>query len=155
MSIQSEINRLKQNVSAAFTAIGNKGGTVPSSKVSGNLASAIQSIPEGATVQRKNGTFTTNGDDYVSVDCGFSPDVLILFAPETNGEGEYYNMAFPFGETGETEHRAQCEIMEGIVYCGVTKQTNGFRLDFCNFFTFDWEYQETIYNLTYLAIKYT
>lgn len=47
MSIQSEINRLKQAVSDAFTAIGNKGGTVPSSKVSGNLASAIDSIPEG------------------------------------------------------------------------------------------------------------
>lgn len=47
MSIQSEINRLKQNVSAAFTAIGNKGGTVPTSKVSGNLASAIDSIPDG------------------------------------------------------------------------------------------------------------
>lgn len=47
MSIQSEINRLKQAVSDAFTAIGNKGGTVPSSKVSGNLATAINSIPEG------------------------------------------------------------------------------------------------------------
>lgn len=47
MSIQSEINRLKQNVSAAFTAIGNKGGTVPASKVSGNLATAINSIPDG------------------------------------------------------------------------------------------------------------
>lgn len=47
MSIQSEINRLKNNVAAAFTAIGNKGGTVPSSKVSGNLATAIQSIPDG------------------------------------------------------------------------------------------------------------
>lgn len=47
MSIQSEINRLKQNVSNAFAAIGNKGGTVPSSKVSENLATAIQSIPTG------------------------------------------------------------------------------------------------------------
>ena len=47
MSIQSEINRLKQAVSDAFTAIGNKGGTVPTSKVSGNLVSAINSIPDG------------------------------------------------------------------------------------------------------------
>ena len=46
MSIQSEINRLKQAVDDAFTAIGNKGGTVPASKVSGNLASAIETIPE-------------------------------------------------------------------------------------------------------------
>lgn len=123
------------------------------------ILQAVNSLPDagsgGVTVQRKNGTFTTNGDNGVSVDCGFSPDVLILFAPETNEEGKYYNMAFPFGETGETEHRAQCEIMKGIVYCAVTKQTNGFRLNFCNFYTFDWEQQETIYNLTYLAIKYT
>ena len=47
MSIQSEIIRLKQAVSDAFTAIGNKGGTVPTSKVSGNLVSAINSIPDG------------------------------------------------------------------------------------------------------------
>lgn len=47
MSIQSEINRLKQAVSDAFTAIGNKGGTVPTSKVIGNLVSAINSIPDG------------------------------------------------------------------------------------------------------------
>lgn len=48
MSIPSEINRLKQNVADSFTAVGNKGGTVPSSKVSDNLASAINSIPTGA-----------------------------------------------------------------------------------------------------------
>ena len=46
MSIQSEINRLTQNISAAFAAVGNKGGTVPTSKTSGNLATAINSIPE-------------------------------------------------------------------------------------------------------------
>lgn len=47
MSIQSQIDRLKHNVSAAFTAVGNKGGTVPDTKNSGNLAEAIHSIPEG------------------------------------------------------------------------------------------------------------
>ena len=47
MSVQSEINRLKQAVSNAFIAVGNKGGTVPASKVSGNLASAIDSIKTG------------------------------------------------------------------------------------------------------------
>lgn len=47
MSVQSEINRLKQVVSNSYTAIGNKGGTVPSSKVSDNLVSSINSIPKG------------------------------------------------------------------------------------------------------------
>lgn len=47
MSIQSQINRLKDNVSAAFDAVGNKGGTVPDAKITENLAEAIASIPEG------------------------------------------------------------------------------------------------------------
>lgn len=53
MSIQSEINRLKQAVSDAFTAIGNKGGTVPTSKVIGNLATAINSIKSNPVLQSK------------------------------------------------------------------------------------------------------
>lgn len=36
------------NVASAFAAIGSKGGTVPTSKVSGNLADAIRSIPESS-----------------------------------------------------------------------------------------------------------
>ena len=47
MSIQSQINRLKDNVSAAFDAVGNKGGTVPDAKITENLAEAIATIPEG------------------------------------------------------------------------------------------------------------
>lgn len=63
MSVQSEINRLKQNVSDAFTAIFNKGGTVPSSKVSGNLASAINTIPDGAELNFKVVGGTTRPSD--------------------------------------------------------------------------------------------
>ena len=47
MSIQSQINRIRNNLSAAYTAIGSKGGIVPDSKISGYLASAINSIPQG------------------------------------------------------------------------------------------------------------
>lgn len=80
MSIQSEINRLKQAVSDAFTAIGNKGGTVPESKTSGNLASAIASIPSGgATVRRAEGTFQVDGTDFIVVNVGFKPDVVMLY----------------------------------------------------------------------------
>lgn len=51
MGLDAMANNLvaeQTNVSAAFTAIGNKGGTVPPSKVSGNLASAIGTIPTGS-----------------------------------------------------------------------------------------------------------
>lgn len=47
MSVQTQIDRIKDNITSAFNAVGNKGGTVPTSKVSGNLVSAINSIPDG------------------------------------------------------------------------------------------------------------
>ena len=78
MSIQTEINRLKQNVSAAFTAIANKGGTIPTYKVSGNLAAAISSIPAGVTVQKKTGSCTGSSTGYVNVTVGFKPDIVIF-----------------------------------------------------------------------------
>ena len=47
MSIQSEINRIKAAVAAAYTAVSGKGGTIPTSKTSTNLAAAINSIQTG------------------------------------------------------------------------------------------------------------
>lgn len=46
MSVQSEINRVKNNVASAYTAVAAKGGTVPSTQNSANLAAAVNSIPE-------------------------------------------------------------------------------------------------------------
>lgn len=47
MSVTSEINRIKANIAAAYTAISNKGGTLPSTRNSANLAAAIASITAG------------------------------------------------------------------------------------------------------------
>lgn len=49
MSIQSQINRIAGNVTAALTAIGNKGVTVPSGSDSDDLATLIGQIPSGLT----------------------------------------------------------------------------------------------------------
>ncbi len=45
MSIQSEINRIKSGVAAAYAAVAEKGGTLPGKQNSANLAAAVQSIP--------------------------------------------------------------------------------------------------------------
>lgn len=47
MSVQTQIDRIAANIKAAFTSVGNKGGTVPAQQVSANLPSAIDSIPVG------------------------------------------------------------------------------------------------------------
>jgi hypothetical protein len=43
-TIQSEIDRIKENVKDAYTSLSNKGATMPSSQSSDNLASTIDSI---------------------------------------------------------------------------------------------------------------
>lgn len=45
MSVQSEINRIKTAVGAAYDAISDKGGTVPSSETVAGLAASVASIP--------------------------------------------------------------------------------------------------------------
>lgn len=48
MSVQSQINRIETNINAAYTAISEMGGTVPSQKTAANLSAAVKSIPRGA-----------------------------------------------------------------------------------------------------------
>lgn len=45
MSVQTQINRIKTNINAAYTAISERGGTTPSDRSSANLANAIKTIP--------------------------------------------------------------------------------------------------------------
>ena len=47
MSIQTEINRIKANVSAAYTTASNMGATMPTNQNSANLADTISAIPAG------------------------------------------------------------------------------------------------------------
>lgn len=61
MSIQSEINRLKSAVSAAYSAAKGKGATLPSAQTADNLASCIGSIAasvSGSTLVLPFGTVT-------------------------------------------------------------------------------------------------
>ena len=160
MSIQSEINRLKQAVSDAFTAIGNKGGTVPSSKVSGNLATAIQSIPEGLKEQRKTGTFTTDGGGNFLVDCGFVPDKVIIHVAVVDSLEN--NLTYDFDNKFTTNGiLAACRDSEyAFVQCHVITNDGeiGGAIGFAGglgAYGWDWSYN-VISNrkLSYIAIKY-
>lgn len=88
------------NITNAFTAVGNKGGTVPSSKISGNLASAINSIPKGVTVQRKSGTFTTNSSGAATVNCGFKPDAVFFTGTNPMSNNSAFHAGVAFTEVG-------------------------------------------------------
>ena len=47
MTIASEITRINGNIAAAYTALSNKGATMPATQNSANLATTVASIPAG------------------------------------------------------------------------------------------------------------
>ena len=51
MSVQSEIDRIITSVGNAYSKVLEKGGTVPASQTVANLATAIDSIPEGVGLE--------------------------------------------------------------------------------------------------------
>lgn len=73
MSISSEISRISGNVSAALTAIGNKGVTVPSGSNSDDLATLIGQITGGGggtsweEVESGNITIKSGSPDYFTI----------------------------------------------------------------------------------------
>lgn len=153
------------NIQNAFTAVGNKGGTVPSSKVSGNLVNAIASIPEGGTVQKKTGTFTTdkNGSD-VSVSCGFVPDIVIIKQPNkyTESGKEYVNdMCANLTDTTSTKKAALYSIYGELystykfVFGYIWKTTNGFKVNYFADQSLNGDYSYISRTFNYTAIKYT
>ena len=145
------------NINNAFSAVNSKGGTVPSCKVSGNLATAINSIPTGVTVQRASGTFTTDSSGNATVTCGFKPDLVVLHRSEGSNSGtDSYSCAAALTEDTRRSiinlalWSKTVELYDIKVY-----QTNtGFSFESIGYGT-DWT--ETIEKTTfsYIAVKYT
>ena len=145
------------NVTNAFTAVGGKGGTVPTSKVSGNLVTAINSIPSGVTVQKKTGTFTTSTSGAATVNCGFKPDVVAF----DTGDGSYARVfpAVDFNAAGLSSisicHNSS-DYNNYVVGVSVVNQTStGFSITMRNLsYSMATSYiSRKTYN--YVAIKYT
>lgn len=95
-TIETKINRIARNIADAYTAIRNRGGQVPAEAVSGNLASAIGTIPKGVTAQKKTGSFTTDSSGAATVNCGFQPDLVVITKNEKSEYGDRYVAAIPF-----------------------------------------------------------
>lgn len=84
-AMATNLGAVQTDIDSAYTAVGNQGGTVPDSKVSGGLAAAISSIPLGVMVQRKTGSFTVNSSGEATADCGFIPDWAAVDFGVANG----------------------------------------------------------------------
>lgn len=68
MSIATAIQNAQQRVANAYTAISNKGGTIPATQNLANMPTAIDSIPSGSTPTLITKTITQNGTYNASSD---------------------------------------------------------------------------------------
>lgn len=99
-AMSTNLGTVQSDVAAAFTAVGGKGGTVPSSKVSGNLASAINSIvintgPQGVQIQKATGTIRTNSSGNATATVNFQPDIVAFNGgTDPNGATNYPGAMF-------------------------------------------------------------
>ena len=155
-AMATNLGKEQTNVANAFTAVGNKGGTVPSSKVSGNLASAIATIPEGVTVQKKTGTLTTNFMGTASVNVGFKPDIVAFDFGDLQGKYNYSGVMFAEANRSPITFAAPPTSTSYVMSpMTVTQTSNGFSLTAKKLSTSFSESNETNRKLNYVAIKYT
>lgn len=145
------------NLAAAFASVEAKGGTVPESKISGNLATAIDGIPDGVSVQRKSGTFTTNKTSgEATVNCGFKPDVVYITLNETYQSKPIVG-AVDFGSLGkDNAYIALWSSNQTYILWTITvnRTSNGFSID-SYVYTNDWNSSVQQKTFNYSAVKYT
>ena len=158
-AMAANLGTVQTDIDGAYTAVGSKGGTVPSSRVSGGLASAISSIPLGVNVQRKAGSFTTNASGNATVNCGFQPDIVYIRGiTSTIGDETFdYSMAIAFAEDG----RSHCNTCMWYGEAGNildvmwTRSETGFSVSVSQY---DADFHESVSSKTthiYVALKYT
>ena len=155
-AMATNLGTVHTDIDGAYTAVGNQGGTVPDSKFSGGLASAISSIPLGVTVQRKTGTFTTSGSEFV-VDVGFRPDLVMLHAGEMADDGTKLHTAAAFYEdTREGWGGVQTQLVSanGFYMFYIRPTGSGFAGNSWHVDN-NWAWNEYSTPISYAAVKYT
>lgn len=97
------------------------------------ILQAVNNLPEagsggggsgGTTVQVKTGT-TTFQSGYLTVECGFKPDVIVL------DKGEYYNSS----SYGNVYYTAAVDLTDTRTLYGPTLLTNSSQYKFYTFYT--------------------
>lgn len=66
MTIQSELERIGNNISSAYSALGENGATLPETQNSDNLAATVQTLPEKQDKITASGLLKSDGDGNVS-----------------------------------------------------------------------------------------
>ena len=145
------------NIANAFAAVGNKGGTVPASKVSSNLADAINSISSGVTVQVKTGTVTGVSGSAKTVNLGFKPDAVFFTATVPGYNTKVHaGVAFTAGNVTSMDTYI-CGSSSSYLFSTLTvaQTSSGFTVKGVRINTSLQSSNESNRSLSYIAIKYT
>lgn len=157
-AMATNLTTVQNNVTAAFSAIGDKGGTVPSSKDSGNLVSAINSIPAGVTVRKTSGSFSTGSSGKATVTCGFKPDLVFVEQGYTytyNNASYPVSASFSFAESQtENVYTTFWNIDDVITDFFVKRTSTGFSVEAVKY-SGSWQGSGYQGSFEYVAVKYT
>lgn len=125
------------------------------------MASAVAGISTGAAVQRKAGSFTASAQGKASVNCGFKPDLVIVYTPVTGASGSStreVNLKFAFTEKKTSYSELSDAEYDNGLYTGVANPTAaGFEIQMMGF-SFSWsEVLSLVANKSfeYVAVKYS
>ena len=141
MSIATEINRIKKNITNAYNACNSKGATIPDIQNSNNLAETINSIETGGIVPSgeisitKNGTYdvTNYASANVNITSGGSSNVVSgSFIPEENyiSENQFFDIDLGFKPSAVFVYRKIWRT--GIPSINATFKNNYFSYSICN-----------------------
>ena len=133
MSVATEITKLQTNLSDAYDAVGEKGGTIPAKKVFDNLASAINSIVQkGSDVSLytvTNGTITqpkiniTNS--FINITAIAEYGLALVFCKHSNVSG---TLSFPklkiIEAHGMFRAFSGCSLISGVVDLSALEMIN-------------------------------
>lgn len=121
------------------------------------MASKINGIPTGATIQRKTGSFTTNTSGKATIsDVGFQPDLITIFLTNYNGTTEE-GLSIPFAEQSypSLSYTAVGYASDGIYEAAMTRSSTGFTVTMYNL---GWNMGYSVLRnktFNYIATKYT
>lgn len=95
---------LESDLTSVADAIRAKSGISDSLSFPTGMVSAINSISAGVTVQTASGSFTTTTKGVGTINCGFQPDLIVLYVSTTTDDGVQYenNLSLAIAERKQT-----------------------------------------------------